>query len=221
MPLLYAVIARGSTVLSRYAMCAGNFAEVSEQILSKIPPRETGRLTYSHESYLFHYVAQDGIIYLCITDDDYVRQRAFAFLEDVKQRFEAMYGSRPHTALPYAMNSEFAQVLAAQMKHFNESRDIDKISKLQGEVSDVKDVLVKSIETLATRGERLELLINKTENLNSSAVTFKTTSRSLARSLWWKNIRLIIVIVLFVGVGIYVIGALICGPTWHNCPGGD
>ncbi|XP_066945281.1 vesicle-associated membrane protein 7-like isoform X2 [Macrobrachium rosenbergii] len=219
MPLLYSVIARGSTVLSRYAMCAGNFAEVSEQILSKIPPRETGRLTYSHESYLFHYVAQDGIVYLCITDDDYVRQRAFAFLEDIKQRFEAMYGSRAQTALPYAMNSEFAQVLATQMKHFNESRDLDKISKLQGEVSDVKDVLVKSIETLASRGERLELLINKTESLNSTAVTFKTTSRSLARSLWWKNIRLIIVILICIGVGIYVIGALICGPTWHNCAG--
>ncbi|XP_064114137.1 vesicle-associated membrane protein 7-like isoform X3 [Macrobrachium nipponense] len=175
------------------------------------------------------FVSFDGAVYFralisvvwtgCSITEDYVRQRAFAFLEDIKQRFEAMYGSRAQTALPYAMNSEFAQVLATQMKHFNESRDIDKISKLEGEVSDVKDVLVKSIETLASRGERLELLINKTENLNSTAVTFKTTSRSLARSLWWKNIRLIIIILICIGVGIYVIGALICGPTWHNCAG--
>lgn len=69
MPLLYSVIARGTTVLARYATCAGNFAEVTEQILTKISPGETGRLTYSHASYLFHYVAQDGVVYLCITDD--------------------------------------------------------------------------------------------------------------------------------------------------------
>lgn len=31
------------------------------------------------------------------------------------------------------------------MKHYTESRDIDKISRLQGEVSDVKDILVKNI----------------------------------------------------------------------------
>ncbi|XP_042870453.1 vesicle-associated membrane protein 7-like [Penaeus japonicus] len=219
MPLLYSVIARGTTVLARYATCAGNFAEVTEQILTKISPGETGRLTYSHASYLFHYVAQDGVVYLCITDDEFERQRAFLFLEDIKQRFQATYGSRVHTALPYAMNSEFAQVLATQMKHYTESRDIDNISRLQGEVSDVKDILVKNIESLASRGERLELLINKTENLNTSAVTFKTTSRTLARSLWWKNVRIILFIILGIGASIYIIGAMICGLAWQNCPG--
>ncbi|XP_064114917.1 vesicle-associated membrane protein 7 [Macrobrachium rosenbergii] len=221
MPLLYTVISRGTTVLSRYATCAGNFAEVTEQILAKIQPGETGRLTYSHASYLFHYVAQDGIIYLCITDDEFERQRAFLYLEDIKLRFEATYGARAHTALPYAMNSEFAQVLATQMKHFTESRDIDKVSRLQGEVSDVKDILVKNIESLAARGERLELLINKTENLNTSAVTFKTTSRNLARSLWWKNVRVILFIIFGAGASIYIIGAMICGLTWQHCPGGN
>lgn len=38
-----------------------------------------------------------------------------------------------------------SQVLATQMKHYTESRDIDNISRLQGEVSDVKDILVKNI----------------------------------------------------------------------------
>lgn len=47
MPLLYCVIARGSTVLSRYASCAGNFSEVTEQILQRISP-DTPKLTYSH-----------------------------------------------------------------------------------------------------------------------------------------------------------------------------
>lgn len=42
----------------------------------------------------------------------------------------------------------FFQVLASQMKHYTESRDIDKITRLQGEVSDVKDILVKNIGKL-------------------------------------------------------------------------
>lgn len=46
MPLFYSVVARGTTVLAKYASCAGNFAEVSEQILGRIPP-ENAKLTYT------------------------------------------------------------------------------------------------------------------------------------------------------------------------------
>lgn len=68
MPILYSVISRGPTVLAKYATCAGNFAEVTEQIIAKIPPHND-KLTYSHGNYLFHYVSENGIIYMCITDD--------------------------------------------------------------------------------------------------------------------------------------------------------
>ena len=47
MPILFSVVARGTTVLAKYASCAGNFTEVTEQILSKIP-QGNSKLTYSH-----------------------------------------------------------------------------------------------------------------------------------------------------------------------------
>lgn len=50
MPILFAVVSRGTTVLAKYASCAGNFTEVTEQILSKIGP-EDSKLTYSHGRY--------------------------------------------------------------------------------------------------------------------------------------------------------------------------
>ena len=69
MPILYSTIARGTTVLANFAACHGNFTEVAEQILPKVPPENT-KLTYSHDSYLFHYISDTSkIVYLCITDD--------------------------------------------------------------------------------------------------------------------------------------------------------
>lgn len=50
MPILFAVVSRGTTVLAKYASCAGNFTEVTEQILGKIGP-EDSKLTYSHGRY--------------------------------------------------------------------------------------------------------------------------------------------------------------------------
>lgn len=68
MPILYSVIARGSTVLAKYAECVGNFAEVTEQIVSKMAA-ENHKLTYSHGDYLIHYIYENKIVYMCITDD--------------------------------------------------------------------------------------------------------------------------------------------------------
>ncbi|CAN8025901.1 unnamed protein product [Ixodes persulcatus] len=167
MPLLYCVIARGSTVLSRYASCAGNFSEVTEQILQRISP-DTPKLTYSHGSYLFHYILEEGIIYLCITDDEFERAKAFHFLVDIQTRFQATYGRQAQSALAYAMNSEFSRVLANQMKHYSGDRGGDNFAKVQGEIDELKGIMVKNIDTVTSRGERLELLVNKTEVLSST-----------------------------------------------------
>lgn len=68
MPLLYAVISRANTILAKYADCVGNFAEVTEQIIAKTQ-LENHKLTYSHGNYLIHYICEDRVIYMCITDD--------------------------------------------------------------------------------------------------------------------------------------------------------
>nr|XP_012996612.2 vesicle-associated membrane protein 7 isoform X2 [Cavia porcellus] len=162
--------------------------------------------------------AKDRIVYLCITDDDFERSRAFNFLNEVKKRFQTTYGSRAQTALPYAMNSEFSSVLAAQLKHHSENKGLDKVMETQAQVDELKGIMVRNIDLVAQRGERLELLIDKTENLVDSSVTFKTTSRNLARAMCMKNIKLTIIIIIVSIVFIYIIVSSLCGGfTWPSC----
>ncbi|XP_055894936.1 vesicle-associated membrane protein 7-like isoform X3 [Biomphalaria glabrata] len=215
MPILYSVVARGTTVLAKYASCAGNFTEVTEQILMKIP-QENSKLTYSHGSYLFHYITEDKIVYMCITDDDFERSKAFLFLNEIKRRFQAQYGVRAQTALPYAMNSDFSRTMASQMRSVSEDRP-DQVSKVQTQVDELKCIMVKNIDHLAERGEKLELLVDKTEDLSANAVTFKKRSRNLARSLWWKNVKLLIIIGIVIIVIIYFIVSAACGGLDWPC----
>ena len=172
MPILHAVVVRGTTILAKYASCAGNFSEVVELVLPKITP-ENAKLTYTHGNYLFHYISDNRIIYLCISDDDFERSKAFAFLGEVQHRFNTQYGSRAQTALPYSMNSEFDRVLSNQMQHYNSDRPTspepqqpDKMSQVENQVDELKGIVVRNIDQLASRGERLELLIDKTKDLN-------------------------------------------------------
>lgn len=219
MPLLYSTVARGTTVLARHAnnSVAGNFSEVTEQVLSQIGS-ENSKLTYSHGAFLFHFISEDRIIYLCISDDEFERSRAFLFLTEIKKRFQIAYGAHAMNALPYSMNGEFSKILAAQMKHYSESRDVDTIAKVQGELDELKNVMVKNIDSLATRGERLELLVNKTENLSASSVTFRKSSRNLARSLFWKNIKISVFAAIVILVCCYFITSIACGGlNWQGC----
>lgn len=216
MPILFCVVARGSTVLAKYASCAGNFTEVTEQILSKIPGGDS-KLTYSHGSYLFHYISEDRIIYLCITDDDFERSKAFTFLNEVKRRFQTQYGVRAQTALPYSMNSEFSRVIASQMRALTDHKEKDNIEKVEAQVDELKGIMVRNIDQIADRGERLELLVDKTEDLQANAVTFKKSSRYLARSMWWKNVKITIIIVIVVIVILYFIISAACGGLDWPC----
>ncbi|XP_072152406.1 vesicle-associated membrane protein 7 isoform X2 [Bemisia tabaci] len=142
--ILYSVIARGTTILAKYAACAGNFTEVTEQILSKINP-DTDKSTLSHGNYLFHYDHEDRITYMCITDDEFPRSRAFLFLREIKKRFRSTFGNRAEYAVAYAMNVDFAPVLANEMKHFSESKDIDTLSRVHGELDELKNIMVRNI----------------------------------------------------------------------------
>lgn len=144
MPILYSVISRGPTVLAKNAECVGNFAEVTEQIINKIATHNH-KLTYSHGNYLIHYINEDRIIYMCITDDEFDRARAFLFLTEIKRRFLQAYGLQAATAIAYAMNTEFSGVLAYEMKHYSEATDFDAISKVHGQIDELKDIMVKNI----------------------------------------------------------------------------
>ncbi|XP_053696141.1 vesicle-associated membrane protein 7 [Sabethes cyaneus] len=217
MPILYSVITRGQTVLAKYAECVGNFAEVTEQIIPKIK-LDDHKLTYSHGNYLIHYICENRIIYMCITDDGFERSRAFMFLTEIKKKFIQTYGLTVATAIAYAMNTEFSRTLASEMKHYSESRNIDAISQVHGQIDELKDIMVKNIENITNRGERLELLVNQTENLRNNSVQFRQTSRNLARTMFWRSVRMYCLVAAILVFVIYIVVSMACGGLlWQSC----
>lgn len=68
MPLFYSVVTRGTVVLAKHANYQGNFTEILEGVLIQIGP-ENKKQSLLHDRYLYHYICEDQIIYMCITDD--------------------------------------------------------------------------------------------------------------------------------------------------------
>ncbi|CAI7857185.1 unnamed protein product, partial [Closterium sp. NIES-54] len=191
MPLLYTIVSRGTTVLAEFSVAAGNANAVARRILEKLPVDGDARVSYTHDRHVFHILRADGLVFLCMADAPFGRRVPFAYLEDVHMRFMKTYGRVAATALAYAMNDEFSRVLAAQMEFFSSNPNSDTISRVKNEISEVKSVMVENIDMVLDRGNRIELLVDKTATLQDNTFRFKKQARTLKRALWWKNTKLI------------------------------
>lgn len=65
------------------------------------------------------------------------------------------------------------------------------------------------------RGERLDLLVERTDDLASSTFTFKREARRVHGALWWRSVRLRVCILALCALCLYVLLAVVCSPTLH------
>ncbi|EGG17843.1 synaptobrevin domain-containing protein [Cavenderia fasciculata] len=212
MPLIYSLVARGSSVLAEFTNTTGNFTTITRRILDLIPPNTDTKMSYVYEKYIFHYLVNDSLTYLCMADQDFGRRIPFAFLEDVKNRFKSVYGDKGKTALAYGMNADFSRTLENLMDYYSNNAGADKLSRTQAEVDEVKNILVSDIAPqLLKRGEKIEILVDRTESLNQQSFKFKKQSKQLKCAMWWKNVKLMLIIALVVAIIIFFIVVMACG----------
>jgi len=217
MPIIYSIVARENTVLAEHAAATGNFISVSRLILDKIAATTSGRMSYAYDRHYFHYLASDGLIFLCMSDEQFPRRIAFAFLEDIRTRFLAVYKSTYKAAIAFAMNEEFSRVLKRQMEYFSYDPSVDKITQVQKKVDETKKVMVENIERVLDRGEKIELLVTRTEQLQDQSYKFQEGSRSLKWSFCYTNFKLWIALILVVVVLIWLVSSFICGFNYSKC----
>ncbi len=103
-----------------------------------------------------------------------------------------------------------------------ESGQKDAIANVRNEIDNVRDIMTENIERVLERGERIDLLVDKTDRLGGSAHEFRVRSRGLRRQMWWKNVKLMVLLVVVVIFLIYLFVGFGCGlPGWSKCIGSD
>jgi len=65
----------------------------------------------------------------------------------------------------------------------------DVVAKAQREIESARGIMTENIERVLERGERIDLLVDKTAGLQSGAMEFRVRSRGLRRRMWWKNTK--------------------------------
>lgn len=206
-PLLYACIAHNTTVLSECTTSASSqTSSLASVLLPKIKHAEPEKVTFTHGAYHIHLIAEapseyppaessaGGLSFVVVTESDLGRRIAFGFLIEIRKRFLAQYSAAEtdFTDLPNYGAASFNGELKALMVEFGTTghgRD-DAITNARREIDDVRGIMTRNIEGLLERGERIDLLVDKTDRLGGSAHEFRMRSRGLKRKMWWKNVKL-------------------------------
>ncbi|CAN8299218.1 unnamed protein product [Cochlearia groenlandica] len=219
MAILYALVARVTVVLSEFSATSTNASSIAKQILEKLPGNDDdSHVSYSQDRYVFHVKRTDGLTVLCMSDETAGRNIPFAFLEDIHQRFVKTYGRAIHSAQAYAMNEEFSRVVSKQMEYYSNDPNADRMSRIKEEMSQVRNVMIENIDKVLGRGERLELLVDKTANMQGNTIRFRKQARRFRSQMWWRNVKLAIALICILSLVIYIAMAFVChGPSLPSC----
>ena len=178
-------------------------------------------MTLVHDEYVFHYIVENGICYMCMSDEKNKHRIPFAFLEDTKNRFLAEFGlEEAQQAIAFAMNEAFKGTLAERMEYFNSDeadRNIDNIGTVKSQIDEVRDNMVQNIERVLERGEKIELLVDRTNDLNQQAFRFESSSRQLRQHMRWRQMKCRIMMGITFAVTLYFASISVCGFRFQHC----
>lgn len=209
--LIYSFVARGTVVLAEYTEFTGNFTSIASQCLQKLPS-SNNKFTYNCDGHTFNYLVENGFTYCVVAIESAGRQIPIAFLERVKEDFNKKYdGGKATTAKAKSLNKEFGSKLKEHMKYCVEHpEEINKLAKVKAQVSEVKGVMMENIEKVLDRGDKIELLVDKTENLRSQAQDFRQQGTKIKRKMWLHNMKIKLIVAGILAILILIVVLSIC-----------
>lgn len=208
--IVLALVAKGSHILAEtHDPAHDRFLPAAQTILSRIPPNSS-KLSYAFEDWLFHYVSSDNLVYMAVADTDTGRRIPFAFLAHVQRHFLSSYEVPSEDEISSTDHSGLTKELKELVNRFNaDPQGVDPIAQAKNELAGVKDIMTHNVEQILSRGERIELLMDRTDNAANQSMAFRRRAVGLRRQMWWKNVKVIglagfsAVVLLFVLYGIF------------------
>lgn len=81
----------------------------------------------------------------------------------------------------------------------------NKAQHLQGQVDDVVGIMHQNVTEVMKRGENLNIMKNKAEDLEQGAKAFSGNATRVKRKAWWQDLKLKILIALIILVILVIV----------------
>ncbi|KAL3898021.1 MAG: hypothetical protein SGCHY_003030 [Lobulomycetales sp.] len=124
------------------------------------------------------FVRSDGLAGVIATDQEYPARVAFSVLNRILDEFSQKFPRSNWRGLtPATTGAQYPELKMALEKCQNPS-SADPMMRVQQELDETKIVLHKTMESLLQRGEKLDDLVSKSDQLSSQSKVFYKTAKS-------------------------------------------
>ncbi len=186
---------------------SGNNMEIykgqAKKILKQLNPRSTAKMSIESNPYIFHYMIDNGICYLTLTDKGYPKRLAFLFLEEISRDFESElkseYGDEwlrhvETVGRQYAF-IKFDRVIQKKKKDYADPNSQINMRKLNDDLQSIHNIMRKTIDDVLDRGNKLDDVSEVSKNLASESKKYKWSAKKLSLTALWKQYAPLVVIV--------------------------
>lgn len=152
----------------------GSVREVATFVAREVVQRsDRGELeSVKHREYVCHcQIFQNNLAVCALSDDEYPQRVAFSLIQQAADLFQRQYeASKWNTA--EKDQSMTVTGLDALLLKFQDPSEADKILKIKKDLEETKTIVYKSIEQMLERGDRLEDLASKSNDLSFQSKAF-------------------------------------------------
>lgn len=171
----------------------------AKQLFKTLRMDSPPQMTIETGPYVFHYLLENRICYLCLCEKTFSKRLAFSYLEDLANEFQLQYGQRLYTvSRPYSF-IEFDTYIQSARKKLNAARSRRNINAISNDLQDVQRIMVQNIGDVLQRGAAISDLDSKASNLSLMSQNYKKGARLLnTRATYAKVVAGSIIIICFV-----------------------
>ncbi|KAL1423512.1 vesicle-trafficking protein SEC22 isoform X1 [Dermacentor variabilis] len=176
----------------------------AKMLFKKLNNQSFSRSTIETGPYNFHYMIENGVCYLVLTEKSFSKRLAFSFLEDLQNEFNSQYGSKVNSVnRPYSF-IEFDTYIQKAKKAFMDSRARRNLSSLNSELQDVQRIMVQNIDDVLQRGSVISELDSKASNLSLLSQKYKKDARYLNLRSTYAKIAAVSVVIFVAFLYFYI-----------------
>lgn len=186
------IASEGETVVEcEGGEASANDRELCRMILERLDPEEDRKQSYMHQNKTVHCMSRGGIAYMAVCEGDVERKVPFMYLLRLEKETSGLLTGR--TTIKDLDKGDLRQRMN-RLAHEAEN-DKNEAAELGKEIEQVRNIMVENVERLLERGERINLLVSKTDRMNNNSLQFRRRTVAVRRSFWWKNIKLLVLLI--------------------------
>eukprot|EP01017_Pseudomicrothorax_dubius_P036789 TRINITY_DN5301_c0_g1_i3.p1 TRINITY_DN5301_c0_g1~~TRINITY_DN5301_c0_g1_i3.p1 ORF type:complete len:266 (+),score=70.23 TRINITY_DN5301_c0_g1_i3:101-799(+) len=167
---------------------------------NNVAANERQKVTTQSGSWFF-LVDEREFGYFLLTRPGYAERLAFEMIRDAKFQVDVI-----NDPTSPSLKRQLKSSIETLFGKFNRPEKLDSLSQAQANVEGVQLVMEDNIRKLMVNTESIDGLSQKTQKMNDMSRNFQKQSADLARIMYWRNMKLKIIIgVLVVGILLYII----------------